>query len=285
MEAPPTPRPGVSPPYRLVVFILTTAAGVLALRIVAGLLAPHVRTIAGLPFAVHATVWMLALGLLIGHFWTFRLVEPRGWSVVGLGREALRPRALALGAVLAVLAAGIPSLLLLAVGWLRVEAAAAGSSLGSGMRALALLVPAALWEELLLRGYLFAVLREVWGTTRALVSTSVVFGLMHFQNDGAAVQSVLMVALAGVFLGSVLITTGSLYAAWAAHLAWNSVLAVILHSAVSGITLPAPDYRVVDAGPDWATGGAWGPEGGVLAGIGMLSALVFLYRRPRRRGA
>jgi hypothetical protein len=52
---------------------------------------------------------------------------------------------------------------------------------------------------------------------------------------------------------------------------------------VSGIGLAAPNYRVVDAGPDWATGGAWGPEGGLFAGLGMAVALLFLYRRRERR--
>jgi hypothetical protein len=56
-----------------------------------------------------------------------------------------------------------------------------------------------------------------------------------------------------------------------------------LHSDVSGIPFATPDYRVVDAGPDWATGGAWGPEGGVPAALGLVSATIYLYLRRRRR--
>ncbi|MBV9879811.1 MAG: hypothetical protein JO180_04905, partial [Gemmatirosa sp.] len=42
-----------------------------------------------------------------------------------------------------------------------------------------------------------------------------------------------------------------------------------------------PGYRTVDAGPDWLTGGPWGPEGGLAAGAGMLAALALLVRgRP-----
>ena len=52
------------------------------------------------------------------------------------------------------------------------------------------------------------------------------------------------------------------YAAWAAHFAWNWTMAVVFHVAVSGLPLESPGYRYVDAGPDWATGGSWGPEGG-----------------------
>jgi membrane protease YdiL (CAAX protease family) len=226
---------------------------------------------------------LLTGALLIGHAVTFRVIDPRGWSFVGLGRDALRPRAILAGLLVGGAAIALPSALLLAVGWLRILPAAAGSSLGSAALALAVLLPAALWEELLLRGYLFAMLREAWGTPRAVLVTSSAFGLLHLQNPGASVQSVLLVTLAGVFLASVLVATRSLYAAWAAHLSWNFVMAAILHAAVSGVGLAAPDYRVVDAGPDWATGGGWGPEGGLFAALGMVVAIVILQGRAIRR--
>jgi membrane protease YdiL (CAAX protease family) len=270
-------------PWRLVVFTLTCAVGVLGLRIVLPPLSGVLARVTGYPFATYAYVWTLTGGLLIGHAWTLRVVEPRGWSYVGLGRDALRPSAIAIGLLLGMLGIGLPSVALLALHWLRIEPAQSGNSLTSGLQTLAILAPAALGEELMLRGYFFAVLREAWGVGRALLVTSILFGLLHLENAGATAQSVALVALAGIFLGAVLVTTGSLYAAWAAHLSWNFVQAAVLHSAVSGIGLTAPNYRVVDAGPDWATGGAWGPEGGLFAGLGMAVALLFLYRRRERR--
>jgi hypothetical protein len=74
----------------------------------------------------------------------------------------------------------------------------------------------------------------------------------------------------------------SLYAAWAAHTAWNWVMAVPLHAPVSGLRFEAPDYRTVSAGPEWITGGAWGPEGGFAAVLGMMAGLAYLYTRRRR---
>ena len=115
--------------------------------------------------------------------------------------------------------------------------------------------------------------REALGPAAALLGTSVVFGLLHLGNPGASVQSTLLVVLAGLFLGGILLITGSLYAAWMAHFAWNWAMAALLHTAVSGIAVRPPDYQVVDTGPDWATGGAWGPEGGAGAALGMAGAL------------
>jgi hypothetical protein len=109
--------------------------------------------------------------------------------------------------------------------------------------------------------------------------------LLHLQNAGANFQSVALVTLAGVFLAMVRIATDSLYAAWMAHFAWNWVMAAIFHARVSGFAFDAPGYRYVDAGPDWATGGIWGPEGGIFAGLGMLAGTGLLLLRLRRRSA
>lgn len=259
--------------------MLASAVGVLGLRLV------HASLSGWIPVwgREASFVIVMAGGMLIGHVWTFRMVDARGWRFVGLGREAWRPDALLLGATLGALGIAIPVGALLAMGWLRAEPTSPGSSLGAALASLAVLVPASLWEELTVRGYAFATLRERWGAMRTVLVTSLVFGGMHFLNSGASIGAVGIVTLAGVFLGLVLVRTGSLYAAWAAHLAWNAVLVVGLHATVSGLAMNAPDYRVVDAGPDWATGGAWGPEGGLFAAAGLVVATWIIVRRPSRR--
>ncbi len=226
--------------------------------------------------------WLLLTGVALATWAALVGVERRPWRDLGLGREALRPRALALGTAVGALAIAAPSALLLAVGQLRVVDRPDGSSLGAGLALLASLAPAALWEELLFRGYPFQVLREGMGAPAALALTSAVFGAIHLQNPNASIASAAVVALAGIFLGAVLLATGSLWAAFLAHLAWNWTLAGGLHAAVSGLPMTAPDFAVVDAGADWLTGGAWGPEGGAGAVAGMLGALTFLWWRARR---
>jgi hypothetical protein len=51
---------------------------------------------------------------------------------------------------------------------------------------------------------------------------------------------------------------------------------------VSGLAMEAPRYRLVDAGPDWATGGAWGPEGGWFAAVSLAIAISYVYRKSHR---
>jgi membrane protease YdiL (CAAX protease family) len=266
-------------PWRVVIFLLASVACTLLGAF-----------ILSLPFgaggaAANASLnsWSILLGLLGGHVIMLRWVDRRPWSSIGLGREDARAGAWLWGFVIGVLAIGIPIALLIAFGWLDAMPSRPGSWIGAALRLSIFLLPAALNEELLFRGYLFALFREKLGTWVTLAATSILFGLVHFQNTGSAVGSIALVTLAGVFLGAVLIATRSLYAAWMAHFAWNWTMAVLFHTAVSGLPLEAPNYRFVDGGPDWATGGVWGPEGGIPAGLGMLAGLSYLLSRRRRR--
>ena len=271
----------VRPPWRLAIF---AAASVVSVLVVNGAIVPLVSgAIAVTGARVVVYPWMLLASAIVAHLVTFHFVEPRRWEAVALDRAAFRVRPVATGALLGVAAVAIPCALLLAIGWLRVTPAPDGSSLALALTTALFLAPAAFWEELVFRGYGFAVLVEWWGRRAALGVTSAVFGLVHLQNVGATWASVAVVALAVVFLGAVLLLTRSLYAAFAAHLAWNWTLAGVLHTAVSGIPFATPDYQVIDAGPDWATGGTWGPEGGVPAAVGLLTATIYLYVRRRRR--
>jgi uncharacterized protein len=110
------------------------------------------------------------------------------------------------------------------------------------------------------------------------------FGLLHLANDGATPISVAVVTLSGLLLATVRLTMNSLHAAWMAHLAWNWVMAALLHATVSGIQFEAPGYRAVTSPPAWLSGGQWGPEGGVMAALGMIGGMVYLYVFYVRRG-
>jgi CAAX protease family protein len=269
------------PPWRLALFAASTAASLIVIN---GAVVPFVSAafaVAGVRAVLFP--WVLLGSIVLGHVVTFRIAEPRGWRSVRLDRSAFRWRAVLGAAALAALAIALAIAPLFAAGWLRVDPAPQGSTLSAGLLMLGFLAPAALWEEMVFRGYAFSVLAEWWGTPAALGATSIVFGLVHLQNAGATPESIAVVVVAGVFLGAVLVAMRSLWAAFAAHLTWNWMLAGVLHSAVSGIPFATPDYRVVDAGPDWATGGVWGPEGGVPAALGLVVVTAYLYLRRGRR--
>jgi membrane protease YdiL (CAAX protease family) len=227
--------------------------------------------------------WSVPLGILAATWVMLNWVDQRGWDYIGLDRSAARPGLLAAGTVLGLLPIAVPSLALLATGQLDAVAAEPGSWWSAAALSLANLFPAAFAEEILLRGYVFAVLREAIGWKWTIISTSIVFGLLHVWNPGSDAQSIALVTMAGFFLAAVYLATKSLWAATMAHFIWNWFMAAILHTPVSGLPVSTPDYRVVDSGPDWLTGGAWGPEGGLGAALGMFAIVVYLHARHLRR--
>lgn len=243
----------------------------------------------GIPGASRADVqnvlipWMLLASCVIATYVMLRLVEKLPWSVVALGRTATSPRLLLKGAAFGGLTIGVASLVLLAFHQLHIERTIPGSWWGTAGRSTAALLPAAFFEEIFFRGYIFFVLRRVAGWKIALVVTSLAFGLVHGWNPGADAESILAVVVAGFFLGAILLATRSLYAAGVAHFVWNWVMAVALHTEVSGLASPNVDYRTVETGPDWLTGGPWGPEGGIAAVAAMFVGIFYLYGRYRRQ--
>jgi membrane protease YdiL (CAAX protease family) len=227
--------------------------------------------------------WLSLASVVLSTWIMLRLVEKQPWSTVGLDRAAAAPPLIIRGAAYGAITIGAASLLLLAAHMMRIDRTIPGSWWGEAGHSAVVLLPAALLEELFIRGYVFAVLRRTAGWKLALIVTSVVFGLLHAWNPGADAESILAVTVAGFFLGAILLATRSLYAAGAAHFAWNWVMSGALHIAVSGIPSGDPDYRMVETGPDWLTGGAWGPEGGLAAVALMFVAIFYLYGRYRRQ--
>jgi len=274
-------------PWRLVCF---GASLFLAQGIAESLLGPvfgWMSSIVGEPIAAYPYITLS--GMIVATIVALRFVDDAPWTAVGLGDDAWRRRSLASGKLLGLCAMIATSAALFALGMLHFDAVPSltGSSsassewLGTAVRALLLLGPAALWEELFFRGYLWHVVRDAAGTRVALWSTSIAFAMLHLGNPGATLRTLVLVLIAGLCLGIVRERFASLPAAWLAHLAWNWTMAAALHVEVSGLPFATPIYRAVLSGPSWLTGGSWGPEGGAIAGLVMTGALLW-FEWPHR---
>jgi membrane protease YdiL (CAAX protease family) len=142
--------------------------------------------------------------------------------------------------------------------------------------ALALALLSGVGEELIFRGVLFRILDESFGTAIALLVSSSIFGALHLANRGATGLSACAVALeAGLLLGAAFVLTRSLWLAIGLHFGWNFAEGGIFGAAVSG----EKSHGLLDvtlAGPDWMTGGQFGPEGSVVSLTVCLAAAVVL---------
>ncbi len=216
------------------------------------------------------------LAILVATRYATTTLDTSGWHGVALGGAAWKPGLLVPAFAVGVAAIALPTGVAIATGALSFVPAPPEPVARSLALSVAILAPAALTEELLLRGYPFAVLRARWGKMPTIAVTSVLFGVLHLGNPGATPSAIANVMAAGVFLAGIRVVTGSLAAAWAAHFAWNWTLSAGFHAAVSGLPFGTPRYKLVDTGSDWLSGGAWGPEGSVLVAVGMMGTFAGL---------
>lgn len=145
---------------------------------------------------------------------------------------------------------------------------------------LVLLAPAA-FEELMFRGYPFQRLVEGGGAFLAVFLLSVLFGLMHLDNPNATVLSTTNTVLIGILLALAYLKTQGLWLPIGLHWAWNVSLGFIYSLPVSGYVLPQKLLGVEITGPDWLSGGNYGPEGSVITTGVALLATGWLARTSR----
>ena len=137
-------------------------------------------------------------------------------------------------------------------------------------------------EELLSRGYHLQTLASGTNMFWGIVISSSVFGLAHLGNPNATWTSAAGIFFAGIFLAYGYLRTGQLWLSIGLHIGWNFFEGVVFGFPVSGLDI----YRLIRhqiQGPEIWTGGAFGPEAGliVLPALGIGSALIYLYTRNR----
>jgi membrane protease YdiL (CAAX protease family) len=167
---------------------------------------------------------------------------------------------------------------------------------------LLVMVGVGFFEELMFRGYLLQVLAEGIGdfcnylreTGRAAFSTagsaertgmivsavllSVPFGFVHYFNQGGTLTGAFSTGAAGLVLALAYFRTRSLWVPVGLHITWNFTMGWVYSLPVSGTHLEPLPFVPSVTGPEWLSGGTFGPEGSVLAFAGMALMAVWFYR-------
>lgn len=171
-------------------------------------------------------------------------------------------------------------LLLLAVGWASVGPGQIGA--GQIVMAFATFVLVGFSEELFARGWVLQVLERGRGTSAAIIGSAAVFALLHAFNPGFGLTALLGLFLAGLLFAQAYLATRQLWLPMALHLSWNVSEGPLFGFPVSG--LPAEGLlRVTPTGPDVVTGGAFGPEAGLVLVVGIALGLAVTYALSRWR--
>jgi membrane protease YdiL (CAAX protease family) len=138
-------------------------------------------------------------------------------------------------------------------------------------------------EELAFRGYFLLNVAEGLNSRRikpkaavitSWIFTSVIFGFGHLANPNATVLSTVNIALGGMAIGFAYVLTGSLAVPIGLHISWNFFQGNVFGFPVSGTTDWSTTFLAVQqGGPEFWTGGSFGPEGGLIGLLGFLSGM------------
>lgn len=254
---------------------------------------------------------------LLHRFWLCRLApKPRS-----LGAGALRQAAagalgaLALAAFSILLAALAGSFRSASPGWSAFVPPGSAAASGGPLRLLAGFLVQSLSEELLFRGVLMGGLGVLFlfllsfvtvhplpgepdGSPRLMAARhrtwllagllanavqAALFTVVHGANPGVTPLASVNIALAGLVLGGLFWSQGSLLGAWAWHFVWNFSLAAA-GLPVSGV-LAAPavlPLGIAGARPGLLSGGSFGPEASLPCTVGLLALLGLQLAASRR---
>ena len=140
------------------------------------------------------------------------------------------------------------------------------------------------YEEALLRGYLYTTLNHSLGRWSAAALSSLVFAGLHAGNPGFGVGAFIGLTLVGLFFVAVRRSTPwGVALPVGVHWGWNFFEGVVFGFPVSGLEVPTLG-RMTLAGPEWWTGGAFGPEAGVVVLVALAVGWALLRgQRPNLR--
>ena len=220
-----------------------------------------------------------------------RFVDRRTWVSLGFNRGQGWPLDVALGLALG----GVQMALIFGVGWAGgwldvslLSGPTLARALMDDLIVTGMFVLVAFGEELMFRGYLQTNLGEGVGAWGALLLTSALFSLFHGLNPNLSWLALVNIALAGLSMGYGRMVSGALWLPMAYHWSWNWFQGAVLALPVSGVRFGGL-LHVADRGTaPLLTGGAFGPEGGLIATVALLLSFPLFWwwgHRSRTRSA
>ena len=251
-----------------IVVLLNVIAGIVMTMTMSGMLQSVEDPAAAVSMAVRLLV-------AIASTWVgCRLVrQPLGAAGFADSRKLLHCAiGCALGIVLMALTVGVPW----AIGAIGLAATPHGAStlIRAGAIQLAVMTPASVSEEILVRGFLLQQLARGLGPIAAIAVTSLLFGLIHLFNPDATLAGAAAITLVGVWFALLVMATRSLWLTFGLHTAWNVFEGFVFGQPVSGYDLSVSILRRTEIGSTAWTGGAFGPEASAWLAVLLVIAIV-----------
>lgn len=215
-----------------------------------------------------------------------RWLDRRSFVSLGLSWNRRALQDLSVGILIAALMMALIFLIELGWGWLTVQSYAWHSErptqVAAGVFSMLVVFALGAWaEELLHRGYWLQNLEEGVNLVWAVLLSSLFFSATHIANPHFNYAALAGLFISGAFLAYGYLRTRLLWLPIGLHLGWNLFESTVFGFSVSGLDgLPRLISQSV-SGPGILTGGAFGPEAGlvIIPALALGAVLVHLYTR------
>jgi membrane protease YdiL (CAAX protease family) len=227
------------------------------------------------------------VAMLSSVFLARRLLDRRSLRSLGLHLRGQAARDLLAGVAMTLPIMAFIFFAELAAGWLTIEGLAWQAQppwawLPALLGLLGVFVMVGFGEEITFRGYWLQNIAEGLNVPWAIVISSLGFALAHLLNPGISFMAILGLLAAGLLFAYAYYRTGALWLPIGIHIGWNFFEGPVFGFQVSGLEA----FRLVEQtvqGPVLITGGAFGPEAGLILVPALLlgAGLIALYTRSR----
>ena len=135
-------------------------------------------------------------------------------------------------------------------------------------------------EEIFFRGIFYRIIENTWGTKIAIISSALIFSILHLGNEDISIMSFISVIAGGAVLGILYTYTKSLLVPIAFHFGWN------LTQVLFGFGLSGGDefsklyiFKLNLSSFDIITGGTSGIENSIIPILILVVVFIVLYKK------
>jgi membrane protease YdiL (CAAX protease family) len=267
--------------WRIVIYFVLAASFVFGLTAPVRLLDAFLEDM-NLKWLAGVTLPVLALiGTLLASYICTRWLNRKPFAAVGLWFHSRAVSEVMWGILLGFLMMGFIFIVLALSGNIEVEflGLGAGDIIGILLSSVVMFGAGAMLEEVVFRGYPFQTLIQGLTLLPAVILMAVLFSAAHLGNPNTSTFGIVNIGLASIWLSFAYLQTKGLWLPFGLHFGWNFSQTTIFAFPTSGIEFAQHKLLgTVVTGPEWITGGSFGPEGGALAAVTLVICTIYILK-------
>ncbi|SHH94806.1 CPBP family intramembrane glutamic endopeptidase [Clostridium grantii] len=132
-------------------------------------------------------------------------------------------------------------------------------------------------EEFFARGYCMTVLKQTKNKWVIILVPALIFSGMHLLNPNKSYLGLANIFLVGILFAIMFLKSGNLWMPIGYHITWNYFQGTIYGMNVSGLDIHGI-YSTKVLSPNIMNGGAFGPEGGLIATAVIILGIIYMVK-------